>query len=67
MIEIEEIAEQASIDTLGRISPAFEIGYIVGTNDAINKACEWIKYSNENGGCLFDNWEKSFRKAMKGE
>lgn len=33
----------------------------------IDKACEWIRYNNENGGCLFDGWEKDFKKAMKGE
>jgi len=38
-----------------------------GYKEAIEKACEWIKYNNENGGCLFDNWENDFRKAMKGD
>ena len=32
----------------------------------IDKACEWIKYNNENGGCLFDGWEEDFKKYMKG-
>ena len=31
----------------------------------INKACEWIKYNNENGGCLFDGWEEDFKKYME--
>lgn len=32
----------------------------------IDKACEWIRYNNENGGCLFDGWEEDFKQAMKG-
>lgn len=31
----------------------------------INKACEWIKYNSENGGCLFDGWEEDFKKYME--
>ena len=31
----------------------------------INKACEWIKYNNENGGCLFDDWEENFKKYIE--
>lgn len=31
----------------------------------IKKACEWIKYNNENGGCLFDGWEEDFKKYME--
>lgn len=31
----------------------------------INKACEWIKYNNENGGCLFDGWEENFKKYIE--
>ena len=31
----------------------------------IEKACEWIKYNNENGGCLFDGWEEDFKKYME--
>jgi hypothetical protein len=31
----------------------------------ITKACDWIKYNNENGGCLFDGWEDDFKKAME--
>ena len=31
----------------------------------INKACEWIKYNNENGGCLFDGWEEDFKKYLE--
>lgn len=39
--------------------------FVKGANFIIDKACEWIKYHNENGGCLFDNWEESFHKAME--
>ena len=31
----------------------------------IEKACEWIRYNNENGGCLYDGWEQDFKKAME--
>ena len=31
----------------------------------IEKACDWIKYNNENGGCLFDGWEENFKKYME--
>ena len=31
----------------------------------IEKACEWIKYNNENDGCLFDGWEEDFKKYME--
>ena len=35
------------------------------TDAFIEKACEWIKYNNENGGCLFDGWEDDFKKYME--
>ena len=31
----------------------------------IEKACEWIKYNNENGGCLFDGWKEDFKRYME--
>ena len=31
----------------------------------IEKACEWIKYNTQNGGCLFDGWEEDFKKCME--
>ncbi len=31
----------------------------------IEEAIGWIDYNNRNGGCLFDGWEKDFRKYMK--
>lgn len=31
----------------------------------IDKVCEWIKYNNENGGCLFDGWEENFKKYIE--
>ena len=50
---------------------AFGEGYSEGMADQkkidIDKAIEWVKYGNENGGCLFDGWEKSLRKAMEDE
>ena len=35
------------------------------TDAFIKKACDWIKYNNENGGCLFDGWEEDFKKYME--
>ena len=35
------------------------------TDAFIEKACKWIKYNNENGGCLFDGWEDDFKKYME--
>jgi len=34
-------------------------------NEMIEKAIEWIRYYNENGGCEFDEWEYVFRKEME--
>jgi len=46
------------------ILAAYRNGAEWADKSMIDKACEWIKYHNENGGCLFDNWEESFRKTM---
>ena len=35
------------------------------TDAFVKKACDWIKYNNENGGCLFDGWETDFKKYME--
>ena len=35
------------------------------TDAFIKKACDWIKYNNENGGCLFDDWEENFKKYIE--
>lgn len=37
------------------------------TDAFIEKACAWIKYNNNNGGCLFDGWEDDFKNYMKVE
>ena len=34
-------------------------------NQLIKKACEWIEYYNNNGGCLFDGWKEDFKKEME--
>lgn len=39
----------------------------IRTDVFIEKACEWIKYNTQNGGCLFDGWEEDFKNYMKGE
>lgn len=31
----------------------------------IDKACKWIEYYNNNGGCLFDGWKDDFIKEME--
>ena len=35
------------------------------TDAFIKKACDWIKYNNENGGWLYDGWEEDFKKYME--
>ena len=35
------------------------------TDAFIEKACEWIKYNTQNGGCLFDGWKEDFKKYME--
>lgn len=35
------------------------------TDAFIEKACEWIKYNTQNGGCLFDGWEEDFKKFVE--
>ena len=35
------------------------------TDAFVKKAWDWIKYNNENGGCLFDGWETDFKKYME--
>ena len=35
------------------------------TDAFIEKACEWIKYNTQNGGCLFDGWKEDFKKFME--
>ena len=37
------------------------------TDAFIEKAIGWIDYNNRNGGCNFNEWEKDFKKYMKGE
>ena len=41
-----------------------EIEY-VRIDTFVKKACDWIKYNNENGSCLFDGWEEDFKNYMK--
>lgn len=30
----------------------------------IEKAVEWIRWNNENGGCKFDGWIEDFQKEI---
>lgn len=45
--EIEDAARQSSIDNLGRLSPAHELGFEKGVawmrERMIDQACEWIR------------------------
>lgn len=44
-----------------------DIEYI-RTDVFIERAISWIDdFSNKNGGCYFDGWEKDFEDYMKGE
>lgn len=68
---IEERAEQSSIEQLGRLSPAFECGYIQCEQDQkqidIEKACEWIR-NNAVIGLIeeeVDDFINEFKKAME--
>ena len=51
------------------IKTAEDHAYFAGGENArerlVDKACEWIKYNNENGGCLFDGWEENFKKYIE--
>lgn len=37
----------------------------IAREETINEVCEWIKYNNENGGCLFDGWENDLKKHLE--
>lgn len=38
--------------------------YERGVADAIEKAIEWIRFNEEEGGCVFDGWEDDFKKEI---
>lgn len=37
----------------------------IAKEETIKEVCEWIKYNNENGGCLFDGWENDLKKYLE--
>ena len=37
----------------------------IAREETIKEVCEWIKYNNENGGCLFDGWENDLKKHLE--
>ena len=37
----------------------------IAREETIKEVCEWIKYNNENGGCLFDGWENDLKRYLK--
>jgi len=39
----------------------------IAREETIKDVCEWIKYNNENGGCLFDGWENDLKKYLEGK
>lgn len=39
----------------------------IAREETIKEVCEWIKYNNENGGCLFDGWENDLKKYLEGK
>lgn len=39
----------------------------IAREETIKEVCEWIKYNNENGGCLFDGWETNLKKHLEGK
>ena len=56
-----------NLQTKCDILQTFEEGYEQGYEDAINKACEWLKdFIKWNDLCTLEDIEQ-FRKAMKGE
>ena len=70
-----EAPEKLYVDTNENLSDSILYGFTEKRKDDdieyirkdafIDKACEWIKYNNENGGCLFDGWEEDFKKYME--
>lgn len=39
----------------------------IAREETIKEVCEWIKYNNKNGGCLFDGWENDLKKYLEGK
>lgn len=37
----------------------------IAREETIKEVCEWIKYNNENGGCLFDGWENDLKRYLE--
>ena len=37
----------------------------IAREETIKEVCEWIKYNNKNGGCLFDGWENDLKKCLE--
>ena len=65
---IEVLEKQGEQKPVDKVEPRFKVKYAGSENTRkklIDKACEWIKYNNENGGCLFDGWEENFKKYIE--
>lgn len=43
----------------------FQLGVEWQKKRMMKKAIGWIKWNNDNGGCLFDGWQDDFIKAME--
>lgn len=39
----------------------------IAREETLLEVAEWIKYNNENGGCLFDGWENDLKKYLEGK
>lgn len=46
-------------------TPTFSDTIEITRKQMTDKAIKWIKYYNNNGGCLFDGWKDDFVKAME--
>lgn len=71
--ELDRLAETAASDdvlnaaweawehlTVKDLKKVYKDGFLF----SLEKAISWIRHNNENGGCLYDNWEESFYRAM---
>ena len=39
----------------------------IAREEIIKEVCEWIKYNNKNGGCLFDGWKSNLKIYLEGK
>lgn len=51
--------------TNNTITDAYYVGATEQHKIDIEKAINWIRYYNNNGGCHFDGWENNLIKSME--